>query len=159
MTNKSKQGRANRRTTISVDPGARAGYALWGMALEAYGHLDGSTATEPDVLLGRYRPGLLVVEDFYVDFKRRNKHWKTMAYRALLWRALAEARGIPVRVVASMAWQKWAGVKRGDKVVIGKVAAGFADEAGLDRPGSDEADAVLIGAYAIATDKPPTEEI
>jgi len=149
---------------LAVDPGEHCGWAQYhgGRLLES-GTLDGSTSVEPAALIAVYRPDLIISEDWHIPRRIKSGHTglKSYAYRSMLWRALAESRGVEHVPVSPQSWRAWANahlegppIPSGQKTAAhhraiiekAKLVARLHGLAGQAIQ-QDECDAILIGAW------------
>jgi hypothetical protein len=152
---------------LAVDPGEHCGWSLWqGGRLTRSGIVDGSTASEPASLIEGIRPRVVVSEDWHIPRRIKSGHTglKVYAYRADLWVALSEAFACRHVHVSPQSWRTWANREvDGEPIPSGQKTAAHhraiidkativADEYGLRLPiVRDQCDAILIGAWAVAT--------
>lgn len=155
---------------LAIRPGRRCGWARYNEhgTLKMSGVIDGSNATSPAQIVERAQPTMIVVQDWSIPRKARQST-KELAYQANLWQALGEALGFPTLMVTPSAWKAWANdhldgppipaaaksTGPGVDQAIRAKALIVADAAGLDENyqaqiQADEADAILMGAWAIS---------
>ena len=155
---------------LAIDPGRRAGWARYNEhgTLKMSGVIDGSNATSPAQIVEKAQPTMIVIEDWHIPRTAR-KGTKAIAYRTNLWQALGEALGFHTLMVTPSTWKAWANDHLdGENIPAAAKSTGpavdaairakavlVADAAGLDdnytnQIQADEADAILIGAWAIA---------
>jgi len=139
---------------LAIDPGKRAGWALYYEGcIKRSGVVNGDETEKILNVLKKYSfVKTLVIEDQFIattithkgQRKPRNpKGIKTLLYRRYLWEILAKLRGMEIVVVNPATWQAYYMLKRGDKEGIKKLARIFRGQEVED----DEADAVLVAQW------------
>jgi hypothetical protein len=152
------------RHILAVDPGEHCGWALYvDGRLDTSDTLDGSTATEPAEMIDVLCPDVIVAEDWHIPRRIRSGRTglKAYAYRSMLWRALAESRGIEYVPVSPQSWRAWANAHiEGPPIPSGQKTAAH-HEAIIEKARTvarargipdcmivrDQCDAILIGEW------------
>lgn len=160
-------------TLLSFDPGQKCGFARWGdegKLLES-GIITGDSAVVPARMIKNLKPAAVVYEGLYINKQgAKRKGFKQYCYRALLFKALCEAFQLPHTEISHKTWRAYAedeipgglipGGQKTDsknhpanKVIMEKArivarAHGWEEER-IDKIETNEADAILIGAFKI----------
>ena len=155
---------------LAIDFGAHCGWAYWeDEQLKKSDAIDGRHAFTPFTLINRLLPTQIVLENWYQGKQKRG--FKNLAYHHDLWRALGEAMQMPVHIVAANTWQSWVKKRLGyeavakqldglnatkrqkHKQVLKLLATQLTRRLARNYPApkDDEADAILIGWWAVET--------